>query len=78
MGVSWAHREWVRSWAADPKVVCAAITWAIYGALLLLRRFRNLRGRKSVYLSMLGFASVLITFIAASHVSRLHGFLAGP
>ncbi len=75
MGGVWASRAWESAWGADPKVIWSLVTAAIYGAYLSLRHFRGLRGRKAVYLSMVGFASVVFTFVAVNFLSGLHGYL---
>jgi hypothetical protein len=45
--------------------------------LRLVRAGAVLRGRRSVYLSMAGFASVVLTFFVVERLSGLHAFLDG-
>lgn len=74
-GIVWAHGAWQKQWAGDPKVVSALGTACLYALFLYLRRSRGLSGRRAVYLSMAGFASVIFTFVVASLLTRLHGYL---
>jgi len=57
----------------DPKIVAAFVSWAVYVALLLVRRGAGLRGRRAAYLSGAVFA-VMMAVWAANLVSRVHGF----
>jgi cytochrome c-type biogenesis protein CcsB len=61
-GIIWAHRTWGQTWNWDPKVTSSLITWGIYLILLQYRFSSKWRGRKAAYISIAGFASVLITF----------------
>jgi cytochrome c-type biogenesis protein CcsB len=75
MGVLWAHEAWGGSWASDPKVVSAIATALIYGIYLHLAWFRGLRGRRAVYVSMLGFAAIVFTFVGVNFFRGLHDYL---
>ncbi len=57
-----APQAWGKSWHWDPKVTASLITWLIYLTLLLYRLSPRWRGRYAAYVSILGFASVLVTF----------------
>ena len=57
-----APQAWGQSWGGDPKVTASLITWGIYLVLLLYRLSSRWRGRRAAYISIIGFASVLITF----------------
>ncbi len=59
---------------ADPKVISAWATFFIYGGILYVRSTARLRGRKVAYLTIFGFACVLITFFLMNYVSKGHGF----
>ncbi len=61
-GVIFAPQAWGSSWNWDPKVTATLITWGIYLVLLLYRLSARWRGRPAAYISIIGFASVLITF----------------
>src|SRR5207245_50992 len=45
-----------------PKIVWAVTVWLVYAVLLLARRAWSLRGRRTVLVSMMSFAFVLVTF----------------
>lgn len=77
MGGMWAHHAWGRFWNWDIKETWALITALIYGLHIYLRRYSGVRGRRSVYLSMVGFASVLFSFFVVNRLSELHGYLSG-
>jgi len=62
-------------WLGDAKVVWALITALVYGAYLVLRFQAGWRGRKAVYMSMLGFACVVFTFAAVNFISQMHDYL---
>jgi ABC-type uncharacterized transport system permease subunit len=59
----------------DPKVVASFAMWAVYVALLLVRRGAGLRGRRAAYLSGAVFL-VMLAVMAANVISRVHRF--GP
>lgn len=77
MGGIWAYNAWGRFWGWDAKETWALITALIYAGYLHMRFVKNLRGRKAVYVSMLGFASVIFTFLGVNYLSELHGYLSG-
>ena len=59
----------------DPKVIASFAMWAVYVALLLVRRSAGLRGRRAAYVS--GAALVVMMAVwAANLVSHVHRF--GP
>ncbi len=59
----------------DPKVIASFVMWAVYVALLLVRRSAGLRGRRAAYVS--GAALVVMMAVwAANLVSHVHRF--GP
>ena len=78
MGFVWAYYDWGKLWTNDPKLILALVTAALYGAFLGLRYGAGRRGRRPVYLSLLGFASVLITFFGAEVLSGKHSYMGGP
>jgi cytochrome c-type biogenesis protein CcsB len=61
-GIISAPQAWGQSWSWDPKVTATVITWIIYLVLLLYRLSAGWRGRQAAYISIVGFASVLVTF----------------
>jgi ABC-type transport system involved in cytochrome c biogenesis permease subunit len=77
MGFRWAYLDWGRVWTGDPKMILALVTAGIYGAFLW-QRSAGRRGRRTVYVSLVGFASVLFTFFGAELLSGRHTFMGGP
>ncbi|UCF35321.1 MAG: cytochrome c biogenesis protein CcsA, partial [Acidobacteriota bacterium] len=73
-GIIWAEKEWVQGWQKDPKVMSAMVTWAIYLLLIYLRASAGWRGRRAVLISLLGFASVVFTFLGVSFFGGQHSF----
>ncbi len=56
---------------ADPRAIASLFTWAIYALFLNVRTSAGWRGRRGILLSLLGFLTVLLTFLAAPHGSGL-------
>ncbi len=59
----------------DPKVIASFALWAVYVALLFVRRSAGLRGRRAAYLSGVVFL-VMLGVLVANVFSRVHGY--GP
>lgn len=74
VGVIRAEQDWVQGWYQDPKVIAAAATWTIYLLLIYLRATAGWRGRRAAWLSLVGFASVLFTYLGASWLGGQHSF----
>lgn len=77
LGARWAYSVWGRYWGWDAKETWALITWLIYMIYLSLRFVGGWRGRKTVYLSMIGFVIMIFTYVGVNYLSSLHGFLSG-
>ncbi len=75
MGGIWAYNAWGRFWGWDPKETWAFITALVYAGYLHMRFMKGLRGKKAVYISMVGFACVIFTFAGVNFLSGLHGYL---
>ena len=58
----------------DPKIIVALISWAVYSFELFAARRIGWAGRKSAYLSTLGFAVVLMNFVLVSYLTSSHRF----
>ncbi|MEW6320962.1 MAG: cytochrome c biogenesis protein CcsA [Acidobacteriota bacterium] len=59
----------------DPKIVVALLTWIVYSFQLVARRTIGWRGRRSAYLSALGFIIVLFNFVPVSYfMTESHNF----
>lgn len=74
-GAIWAHEAWGRYWGWDPKETTAFVTWLIYAIYLHAYHLRGWRGRKAALISVVGFFSVLFTYLGANLVlSGLHSY----
>jgi ABC-type uncharacterized transport system permease subunit len=59
----------------DPKIFVAAICWAVYSFELFGARLVGWGGRKTAYLSLIGFAIVLVNFLPISYyLTKSHNF----
>jgi ABC-type transport system involved in cytochrome c biogenesis permease subunit len=71
----WAEIAWSRFWGWDPKEVWALITWLFYSAYLHLRLSRGWQGKKSSWLSVIGFVIVMFTLVGVNLViAGLHSY----
>jgi ABC-type transport system involved in cytochrome c biogenesis permease subunit len=60
---------------SDPKIFVAVVTWAVYTFQLVARRAIGWRGRRSAYLSAVGFVIVLLNFVLVSYfLTDSHNF----
>lgn len=75
MGARWAFEAWGRAWTWNPKETMALITALFYAEFLWLRYAAGRRGRTPVYVSMVGFACMLLTFFGAE--AGRHGYMGG-
>jgi len=74
-GAAWAHYAWGRYWAWDPKETWSLITWLIYAGWLHARLMRGWRGKRMAILSIIGFASVIFTYVGVNYLlSGLHSY----
>lgn len=75
-GAFWANIAWGRPWAFDPKETWSAITWIIYAIYIHTRFLRSWKGRKSILLSIIGFAAVLFTYIGVNFLlPSIHSYV---
>jgi ABC-type transport system involved in cytochrome c biogenesis permease subunit len=59
----------------DPKIVVALVSWAIYSFQAFAARRIGWGGRRTAYLSALGFAIILLNFVPISYfLTRSHDF----
>ena len=65
-GAIWAEYAWGRYWNWDPKETWSLITWLFYAALLHQRLTVGWRGRKAAIMAIVGFFSVLFTFLGVN------------
>ena len=74
MGVVYAKAIWGRFWSWDPKEVWSGITWLLYAAMIHMRLSVGWQGRRSAIMAILGFATVLFTFLGVNlFLSGHHG-----
>jgi cytochrome c-type biogenesis protein CcsB len=73
-GAIWAEKVWGRYWGWDPKETAALVTWLIYLALFHYRLTAGWRGKRAAILNIIGFISVLFTFLGANYFRGMHAF----
>jgi ABC-type transport system involved in cytochrome c biogenesis permease subunit len=74
-GAVWAHFAWGSYWSWDPKETWSLITWIIYALVLHLRFTGGLKGRRIAILSIVGFASVIMTYFGVNFfLAGLHSY----
>jgi cytochrome c-type biogenesis protein CcsB len=74
-GSIWAESAWGSYWRWDPKETWSLITWFLYAALLHGRLTIGWRGRKAAIFAVIGFCSLLFTFLGVNLLlSGLHVF----
>ena len=60
---------------ADPKILVAVVCWVIYSFELFAARLIGWGGRKTAYLSLIGFTVVMFNFVAISYfLTKSHNF----
>lgn len=72
-GAVWANTAWGRYWGWDPKETWSLITWIVYAVLLHARNMRGWRGKRIAYLSLIGFAAVLVTYFGVNYLPMIFG-----
>ena len=73
-GSIWAHYAWGSYWSWDPKETWSLITWIVYAVMLHARSVRGWRGRRMAWMALLGFASVLFTYLGVNYLDSLHSY----
>lgn len=74
MGALWANAAWGSYWSWDPKETWALITAAIYALYIILRR-TGMGIEDAALLSIMGFLSVIFTYIGVSYlIPGLHSY----
>ena len=74
-GSVWAHFAWGSYWSWDPKETWSLITWIIYAIMLHARLVRGWRGKRMAVMAVIGFASVLFTYLGVNNLPGLHSYL---
>ncbi len=67
-GAAWAQTAWGTYWQWDPKETWSIITWFLYAGLLHGRLTVGWRGKLAAVWSIVGFASVLFTFLGVNFI----------
>jgi len=65
-GAVWAEYAWGRYWGWDPKETWSLITWFLYAAMLHQRLTVGWRGRKAAIMAIVGFMSLIFTFLGVN------------
>lgn len=74
-GSVWANSAWGTYWSWDPKETWSLITWLIYAGFLHCRFMRGWKGRRAAWISIVGFMSVLFTYVGVNFLlSGLHSY----
>jgi cytochrome c-type biogenesis protein CcsB len=74
-GSVWAHYAWGSYWSWDPKEIWSLITWLIYAIMLHARFVRGWRGKRMAMLAIVGFVSVLFTYLGVNFLVSLHNYI---
>jgi cytochrome c-type biogenesis protein CcsB len=74
-GAVWASYAWGSYWSWDPKETWSLITWIFYALFLHARYAKGWTGKKIALLAIVGFASVMFTYLGVNLVlSGLHSY----
>lgn len=65
-GAIWAEHVWGSYWSWDPKQTMALATWLIYAGYFHARNVAGWRGRRASWLLVVGFVSVVATFLGVA------------
>jgi cytochrome c-type biogenesis protein CcsB len=77
MGAVWANVAWGTYWSWDPKETWSLITALIYAIFLHGRYMRGWQGRRMAWIAIVGFISVLITYVGVNYLMKgLHSYAA--
>jgi cytochrome c-type biogenesis protein CcsB len=79
-GSLWAEKAWGVVWLWEPQQIAALVTWFIYAFYFYARYSAGWRDRRTAWLLVGGFGSVMGTFVGADLVmpGSRHSFLFGP
>ena len=71
----WAQEAWGRFWGWDPKEVWALITFLFYAAFLHLRLSKGWEGKKTAWLTVIGFLIIIFNLVVVNLViAGLHSY----
>jgi len=74
IGSIWAHHAWDSYWNWDPKETWALVTWFIYAVMIYSRYVRKLSGKRLAVIAVIGFVSVLFTYLGINYFPSLHSY----
>ncbi len=66
-GAFLSHRRFGVFFSFDLRQIASLVTWGIYAVFLNVRIRAGWRGRRGMLLSVLGFITVMLTFLATHH-----------
>ncbi|GAA5031729.1 c-type cytochrome biogenesis protein CcsB [Terrabacter aeriphilus] len=72
-GAIWAKQAWGAYWQWDPKEVWTFVIWTVYAAYMHSRATAGVDHRKSMYIALAGYVSVIINFTLVNLVSTFVG-----
>jgi ABC-type transport system involved in cytochrome c biogenesis permease subunit len=72
-GAIWAKEAWGAYWQWDPKEVWSFVIWTVYAAYMHGRATAGVDLRKSTYIALAGFVSVILNFTLVNLVSTFAG-----
>ena len=72
-GAIWAKEAWGAYWQWDPKEVWTFVIWTVYAAYMHSRATAGVDHRKSMYIALVGYVSVIINFTLVNLVSTFVG-----
>ncbi len=74
-GAVWANESWGRYWGWDPKETWALITCICYAIFLHTRIVHGWKGRRTALFAVIGFISVIFTYLGVSFIlPGLHSY----
>lgn len=66
-----------QAWYADPKILSAIVTWAVFGAYIAGRLFLGWRGRRGSAAIIVGFGAALFTYFVNYILPSIHNYGSG-
>jgi len=73
-GGIWAKQQWGQGWNWDPKVVLTLMTWLTYAVYIYARTLSGWKGRRAVFLLIVGFVLAAATFLGGNILPSHHKF----
>lgn len=73
-GAIWAYNAWGTFWSWDPKEVGSWIIWLFYTGYLHARYRRGWSGRRAAWLSIIGFAMIVLSFLGNLFLGGQHSY----